>query len=226
MAVSDVGADAQSGLRERKKRLMRQLLSDTAARMFLERGFDAVRVSDVAAACGVSEKTVFNYFPTKEALIMDQLEATGSALHRELSRPDVSPVRGSLDILARELLAAITSLEAAPDRSAAAASYRRFGEMVRATPSLRAYQSDMMDRLVEQTAVALAGRSGLDRNDPEAQIAATALVGLWRVQFRSLSRYLDGRRSPARVKRDVTNDVERAARLLEAMTARFATRKR
>ena len=43
------------GLRERKKRLMRQRLSDTATEMFLERGFDAVRVSAIAQACGVSE---------------------------------------------------------------------------------------------------------------------------------------------------------------------------
>ncbi len=53
------------GLRERKKRLMRQQLSDTATQMFLARGFDAVRVTQIAEACGVSEKTVFNYFPTK-----------------------------------------------------------------------------------------------------------------------------------------------------------------
>ena len=45
------------GLRERKKRLMRQQLSDTATAMFLERGFDAVRVTEVAAACGVSLAT-------------------------------------------------------------------------------------------------------------------------------------------------------------------------
>src|SRR6201995_888605 len=63
------------GLRERKKRLMRQQLSDTATRMFMERGFDAVRVTEIAEACGVSEKTVFNYFPVKEALIMDRLES-------------------------------------------------------------------------------------------------------------------------------------------------------
>jgi AcrR family transcriptional regulator len=53
---------------------MRQQLSDTATRMFVERGFAAVRVSEVAEACGVSEKTVFNYFPTKESLVLDRLE--------------------------------------------------------------------------------------------------------------------------------------------------------
>ena len=44
------------GLRERKKRLMRQQLSDTATAMFLERGFDGVRVAEVGAACGVSAR--------------------------------------------------------------------------------------------------------------------------------------------------------------------------
>ncbi len=44
---------------------MRQQLSDTATQMFMARGFDAVRVAEVAEACGVSEKTVFNYFPPR-----------------------------------------------------------------------------------------------------------------------------------------------------------------
>ena len=47
------GAAQAEGLRERKKRLMRQQLSDTATQMFMERGFDAVRVAEIAEACGV-----------------------------------------------------------------------------------------------------------------------------------------------------------------------------
>src|SRR5436190_19931298 len=80
------------GLRERKKRLMRQQLTDTATAMFLERGFDAVRVSEIAAACGVSEKTVFNYFPSKEALILDLPDATMTRLRTGLARVDRTPV--------------------------------------------------------------------------------------------------------------------------------------
>src|SRR5215207_5442176 len=56
------------GLRERKKRAVRAGIATTARRLFAERGFDAVTVADVAAAADVSEKTVFNHFPTKEDL--------------------------------------------------------------------------------------------------------------------------------------------------------------
>jgi hypothetical protein len=60
----------------------------------------------------------------------------------------------------------------------------------------------------------LAGRAGLRPDDPEPQVAATALLGLWRIQYRALPRYLDGTRTPAQVHQAVTTDVRRAARLL------------
>src|SRR6202047_431114 len=106
--AQEVAAGPVEGLRARKKRLMRQQLSDTATRMFVERGFDAVRVAEVAAACGVSEKTVFNYFPAKESLILDRLEGTMAALRAGLADRDAAPVEAVLRILDGEL-AAMTS---------------------------------------------------------------------------------------------------------------------
>ena len=78
---------------------------------------------------------------------------------------------------------------------------RRFGALIQASPSLRAHQSDMMDQFVAVAAAILAERSGLAADDPEPQITATALLGLWRIQFLSLSRHLDGTRTATQVHR-------------------------
>jgi AcrR family transcriptional regulator len=207
--------DPAEGLRERKKRLMRQQLSDTATRMFLERGFDAVRVAEVAEACGVSEKTVFNYFPTKESLVLDRLEATVASLRAGLADPAVPPVDAALRILDRELTGMTTLLTSQNDPAQAAHSILRFGDLIRATPSLRAYQADMMDRFAAEATQILADRAAMRGTDPEPQIAARALLGLWRVQADSLRTHLTAALAPARVHELVTSDVRRAARLLD-----------
>jgi AcrR family transcriptional regulator len=63
---------ADHGLRERKKQATRQLISDVASGLFIQRGFDEVTVAEIAEAAGVSKMTVFNYFPRKEDLFLDR----------------------------------------------------------------------------------------------------------------------------------------------------------
>jgi AcrR family transcriptional regulator len=217
------GAAEAEGLRERKKRLMRQQLSDTATQMFMERGFDAVRVTEIAEACGVSEKTVFNYFPTKESLILDRLESTMAALKSGLTQPGVEPAEAALQILNDELTAMTSWLAAQDDLAQASAAIRRFGTLIQAAPSLRAHQSDMMDQFVKVAAEILAGRASMSPDDPEPQIAATALLGLWRIQFQALSKYLDGTRTPAQVHQAVSAEVNRAAQLINTGLRSFTS---
>ena len=106
-------------------------------------------------------------------------------------------------------------LAAQDDPVQAGVMIRRFGALIAATPSLRAHQSDMMDQFTAVAAAILAERAGLSPEDPEPQITATALVGLWRIQFQALSRYLDGTRTPAQVHQAVTADIHRAAQLID-----------
>lgn len=63
---------ADHGLRERKKQATRQLISNVATGLFVERGFEEVTVAEIAEAAGVSKMTVFNYFPRKEDLFLDR----------------------------------------------------------------------------------------------------------------------------------------------------------
>ena len=68
------------GLRELKKEQTRQLIADTAWRLFADRGFDQVTVAEIAREAQVAEATVFNYFRTKEDLFYSRFEAFSARL--------------------------------------------------------------------------------------------------------------------------------------------------
>jgi AcrR family transcriptional regulator len=63
------------GLREEKKAQARRRIADAASELFGEHGFANVAMVQVARAAGVSEQTLYNYFPTKESLVFDEGEA-------------------------------------------------------------------------------------------------------------------------------------------------------
>ncbi len=206
------------GLRARKKRLMHSLISDTATAMFLESGFDEVKVTDVAAACGVSEKTIYNYFPTKESLLLDREEEMAISIRQAFGpeAPPRSPIAAALELLSRDLRELRESWHPEGVAGSELMLFRRFTNLVDSTPSLRAAQRDMMDRLVRVTADAMAERAGVSPDDPEPQIAAHSILGLWSIQFQAISRYVDERRTTDEIYELVTNEVRRAARLIES----------
>ena len=84
---------ATTGLRELKKARTRRLIAETAARLFAERGYERVAVSDVAREAEVAEQTVYNYFPSKEQLVTDREEQVQDRLCDLIRsrRPGVTP---------------------------------------------------------------------------------------------------------------------------------------
>jgi AcrR family transcriptional regulator len=211
------------GLRERKKDLMRERISDTATRMFLERGFDAVRVADVAAACDVSEKTIYNYFPTKESLLLDREEESIRDIEEALgpNGAHTSPVDAVVAILTRELdeMVEVLSGDDGEDRQL----FLRFNDLIESTPGLKAYRVDMMDRIAQVAATALAARAAVDPMDPEPQIAADTLMSLWRIYFQALLKHASTSLTPVEIRSAVLSDVRRAARLIDTGLWSFAT---
>lgn len=216
---SPLAEPAEEGLRERKKRLMRRQISDVATAMFFERGFDEVKVSEIAEACGISEKTVFNYFPTKEALLLDREDEMADQLRRVLGPGSAwgSPVDAICSLLHENLTEVNAFFVPGTDGSGTdgRAGIERFIELVEQTPSLRAAQFDLMERLAQVAAVAMAARAGVNPDDPEPQIAADALVALWRISWRGIRRHAASARSAAELRDAVSSEVRRAARLID-----------
>src|SRR3954453_5036593 len=158
-----------TGLRERKKQQTRELIAETARRLFSERGFEPVTVAEIARAADVSTQTVFNYFPTKEDLVYWRLEsfedelltairdrAPGESVLNAFGRFVREP-RGMLatyDPETRERLAALTA-------------------MIVSSPALLAREQQIFEGYTRDLAALLGG-------DIEARVAAGAMIGLHR----------------------------------------------
>ncbi len=199
------------GLREQKKRLTRQRISDVATTLFVVRGFEHVTVSEIARIVGVSEKTVFNYFPTKESLVFDRADEGVERLAMALRERDAgeSPTKAMLRALNEEP----EELEELPD--AIQMFMPLFSEMVAATPALNAAWLALHARLVEVATQALAEHAEVDPRDPEPMIAARAIVGLLEVEYASRIRHIEAGLRGAELREAVTADLERAARMLD-----------
>ncbi|MEU4010626.1 TetR family transcriptional regulator [Streptomyces pseudogriseolus] len=159
---------SESGLRERKKRRMYRTVSDIAIRMFLERGFDAVSVAEVAAAAEISKPTLFRYFPAKEDLVLYRI-----ADHEEEPARVVREGPTPLEALRRHFLEGlerrdpVTGLNDDPEVLA-------FHTLLYGTPSLVARLYRQLERTEEALAEALGG--GLD-----ARLAAGQVVAVRRI---------------------------------------------
>jgi AcrR family transcriptional regulator len=149
---------APVGRRERKKAATRRAIADAALRLFLERGYDAVSVREIADAADVSTTTLFKHFPAKEALVFDEdsdQEARLIAAVRE--RPEGRSIPAAL----REH--ALTARLAAADGGT---GFSAFAALVAGTPALRDYAQNMWLRHTAALARAIAEESGLAADDP------------------------------------------------------------
>ncbi|MEU3887700.1 TetR family transcriptional regulator [Streptomyces sp. NPDC029041] len=157
------------GLRERKKQRMYETVSDIAVRLFLEKGFDAVSVAEVAAAAEISKPTLFRYFPAKEDLVLYRIADHEGEAARVVAEAGTAPV----EALRRHFVAGlergdpVTGLNDHPDVLA-------FHALLYGTPSLvaRAYAHQ------ERSEAALAEVLG---GDLEARLAAGQIMAVLRV---------------------------------------------
>jgi AcrR family transcriptional regulator len=192
-----------TGLRESKKQQTRERIASEAMRLFATRGFDHVTVAEVAEAAEVSEKTVFNYFPTKEDLFFDEVPARLAAI--------AAAVRGRRP--GQSALGALRELQSKEAPRLTSEQFATFARVIEESHALRAKELEVMRAYSETLAETL--RTELDISELDARIAATALIGVqW--QFFRLARKqaLAGKHGPAAA-RKLKSDLARAYELLE-----------
>jgi AcrR family transcriptional regulator len=191
------------GLREAKKLRTRQEIADQAMKLFAQRGFDAVTVAEVASAAGISEKTVYNYFPTKEDLFFDEVPAREAAL--------VSTITGRRK--GESILAALRSLQVAECPRLSSPGFAIFARIIEESTALQAKELEVMARFVHVLTGTLQAELAIDERD--ARIAAGLLVSIHRQLFRAARKQaLAGKHGPSATRR-LRADLDRAYHLLE-----------
>ena len=158
-------------LRARNLERNRTEVADVAVKLFLERGFDNVTIDDIAAAAGISKRTFFRYFETKEDAVLPYEDTRLNAFRQLLAQREPGQ-----SILACVQQAAITlvSEPEVPDCS----WMRARMELARDNPSVHAHSLQLRSQWETEVRDLIAEHLG---EPPEesmtANVVAAAAIG-------------------------------------------------
>jgi AcrR family transcriptional regulator len=197
------------GLRERKKQKTRESIQRTALRLFEKQGYEETTIEQIAAAAEISPSTFFNYFPTKEDVVLyDAYDPMAIKLF--LERPKDEPLNAGL----RQVLEGL------------AATFQRDEQMILArgrlfleVPELRARIWDEVERTQVLLAQMLAERTGRRPDDFELRVTARVVTGaVYEASQEWMRSY--GRRGLVELVNRALDVVESGARLTTVATSK------
>jgi AcrR family transcriptional regulator len=158
-----------TGLRERKKQQTREALARAGIELFVERGYDATTLAEIAEAAGVSTRTIFAYFPSKEDILFAGFQTMREALARTLAeRPGG---KDALTTLRDFILSAHTKTELD----------RKLERIIGSDETLRSHKRARISDLQELLAAAIADDLGAGPDDLRAHVAAASLTAAFEV---------------------------------------------
>jgi len=162
-------ATSQSpSLRDRARRAVQGELVDVAVRLFIEHGYDEVRVDQIAEAAGMSKRSFFRYFPSKDALLLGKYDRLGEDLAEALAaRPRNEATWPAL----RRMFDGIVDYISDPEHAAQAEEVDR---IIHASETLRAGYIERMQRAQERIVVIAVARSEGTIGELEAAAAVGA----------------------------------------------------
>ncbi|WP_131741697.1 TetR/AcrR family transcriptional regulator [Actinomadura roseirufa] len=205
------------GLRERKKRRTRRHITEVAAGLFVEHGFDHVTIAEVAAAADVSVNTVYNYFETKEDLVLP--------LHQEQRLADIVRAREPGESAAAAVLAHLRAEVRRRDRALGlTAGYAGVHAMMLAAPTLLARLYDLAVRMNARLAELLAAETGAAPGDPLPELVASQIGWLHGHLLTEIGRGTEAGRTPDDLAEDVLALLDVLESLLGERVLTYAVR--
>ena len=224
MLFAMAGAVAELGLRERKKQRTRQLIADTARRLFAERGFDQVTVAEIAREAEVAQATVFNYFPTKEDLFYSRLEAFEERLLAAIR--ERRPGQSVLAAFAAFLLdqRGVLAMNAPGGDEEATAQVQTVTRVITNSPALLARERQVFDHYARVLTTLLAEETGAEPGDVVCQVVANTLLGLHRALIDYVRDQALAGAPASRIRKGVRSEAKRAIAQLERGLRDFGVR--
>jgi AcrR family transcriptional regulator len=163
--------DVATGLRERKRQQTRERLTRAAMALFLDRGFEATTIDDIAAAAEISRRSFFHYFASKEDVVFAWQEDLRAALTAAVAG---RPATESMLVAAENALAGMAR-QLEPGEAIALAQLKRDN------PALQARNQVNYEKLERALAVALGKRAGHKTEKLEARLVAMIATGAMRI---------------------------------------------
>jgi AcrR family transcriptional regulator len=163
-------AETATGLRERKKRETRRALAQAGLELFVRRGYEATTLAEIAEAAGVSTRTIFAYFPSKEDILFSSLQAARDALAQALAeRPGGQDAFATL----REFVLSSEHEKTELDL--------KLEQVIAGDETLRSHKRARIAQLQEVLAAAIADDLGAAADDLRAHLAAASLTAAFEV---------------------------------------------
>jgi AcrR family transcriptional regulator len=162
--------DQATGLRERKKQATREALVRAGIELFIERGYDQTTLADIADAAGVSTRTIFAYFPSKEDILFATYRTMRDALVQALEeRPAACDALTAL----RDFILSSAHEKTELDH--------KLGCVIEADPTLASHRRARLGEFREVLAAAIAEDLGVPVDDRRPQIAAASVTAAFEV---------------------------------------------
>jgi len=162
---------AALGLRQRKRQQTRERLTRVAMALFLDRGFEATTLDDIAAAADVSRRSFFHYFSSKEDVVFAWQEDSITALIAAIA---ARPANESMLAAAENAISAmVRQLE--PGEALAMARLKRDNLALQARDQVK------YEKLERAAAEALHRRAGNKTDKLEARLVAMIATGAMRI---------------------------------------------